>query len=182
LGRPKNNKNRRKELHDLVNEDIRFREVLVIGKDGEQLGKMMRREALQTAYDQNLDLVCVAPKAQVPVCKILDYGRYKFEMQKKESAAKKNAKTTEIKALRVSPVIDDNDFNTKVKRAHEWLEDGQKVRIDMKFRGRMITRQAVGREVIKKFTEQISDVAEQTKAPNMEGNTLSVTFTPKKGK
>lgn len=182
MGKIKNNKNRRAESNDLVNDDIKFKEVLVIGPNGEQLGKMMRREALEKAYDLNLDLLCVAPKAEVPVCKILDYGRYRFEAQKKEREAKKNQHVVEVKALRISPVIDKNDFDTKVKRAKEWLEDGQKVRIDMKFRGRMITRQEVGREVIKNFSEQVSDVADMSKAPNLEGNTMSVTFSPKKGK
>lgn len=182
MGRPKNNKNRKKDPHDIVNEDIHFREVLVIDQNGQQLGTLNRRDALQKAYDENLDLLCVAPNADPPVCKILDYGRYRFEQQKKEREAKKNQHTSEVKALRVSPVIDEHDFDTKVKRAREWLEDNQKVRIDMKFRGRMITRQSVGREVIDRFTEQISDIAEQTKAPLMEGNTLSVTFAPKKGK
>lgn len=182
LGRIKNNKNRRQEPTDMVNEDIRFREVLVIGQDGEQLGVMLRREALEKAYEMNLDLLCVAPNAKVPVCKILDYGRYRFEEQKKARDAKKNQHVTEVKALRVSPVIDQHDFDTKLNRAREWIEDGQKVRIDMRFRGRMITRQEVGREVINKFSEQISDIAEISKQPNLEGNTLSVIFSPKKGK
>jgi translation initiation factor IF-3 len=182
LGKIKNNKNRRKEPTDLVNEDIRFKEVLVIGPGGEQLGVMMRREALEKAYEMEMDLLCVAPNAKTPVCKILDYGRYRFEEQKKAREAKKNQHVTEIKALRVSPVIDQHDFDTKLSQAREWIEDGQKVRIDMRFRGRMITRQEVGREVINKFTEQISDVAEVSKPANMEGNTLSVMFSPKKGK
>ena len=182
MGKIKNNKNRRKEPTDLVNEDIRFKEVLVIGPSGEQLGVMMRREALEKAYEMEMDLLCVAPNAKTPVCKILDYGRYRFEEQKKAREAKKNQHVTEIKALRVSPVIDQHDFDTKLSQAREWIEDGQKVRIDMRFRGRMITRQEVGREVINKFTEQISDVAEVSKPANMEGNTLSVMFSPKKGK
>ncbi len=165
---------------DLVNEDIRFREVLVIGPDGEQLGVMMRREALEKAYDMDLDLLCVAPNAKTPVCKILDYGKYHFEAQKKAREAKKKQHVTEIKSLRVSPVIDQHDFDTKVSRAREWIEDGQKVRIDMRFRGRMITRQEVGKEVINKFTEAISDIAVTDKAPALEGNTMSVVYSPRK--
>ena len=99
-----------------------------------------------------------------------------------EREAKKNQQTSEVKSLRVSPVIDQHDFDTKVKRAREWLADGQKVKIDMRFRGRMITRQEVGKQVMDKFTEQVSDVADVTKAPSLEGNTMSVTFSPKKGK
>ena len=182
MGRVKFNKNRHKEPTDIVNEAIRDREVLVIGSDGTQLGVMSRRDALQKAYDEDLDLLCVAPNAQPPVCKIIDYGRYRFEQQKKEREAKKNQQTAEMKSLRVSPVIDQHDFDTKVKRAKEWLSDGQKVKIDMRFRGRMITRQEVGKQVLDKFTEQVSDVADVTKPPMLEGNTMSVTFSPKKGK
>lgn len=182
MGKVKFNKNRHKEPTDIVNEAIRDREVLVIGSDGTQLGVMSRRDALQKAYDEDLDLLCVAPNAQPPVCKIIDYGRYRFEQQKKEREAKKNQQTAEMKSLRVSPVIDQHDFDTKVKRAKEWLSDGQKVKIDMRFRGRMITRQEVGKQVLDKFTEQVSDVADVTKPPMLEGNTMSVTFSPKKGK
>ena len=182
MGKVKFNKNRHKEPTDIVNEAIRDREVLVIGSDGTQLGVMSRRDALQKAYDEDLDLLCVAPNAQPPVCKIIDYGRYRFEQQKKEREAKKNQQIAEMKSLRVSPVIDQHDFDTKVKRAKEWLSDGQKVKIDMRFRGRMITRQEVGKQVLDKFTEQVSDVADVTKPPMLEGNTMSVTFSPKKGK
>ena len=182
MGKVKFNKNRHKEPTDIVNEAIRDREVLVIGSDGTQLGVMSRHDALQKAYDEDLDLLCVAPNAQPPVCKIIDYGRYRFEQQKKEREAKKNQQTEEMKSLRVSPVIDQHDFDTKVKRAKEWLSDGQKVKIDMRFRGRMITRQEVGKQVLDKFTEQVSDVADVTKPPMLEGNTMSVTFSPKKGK
>ena len=182
MGKVKFNKNRHKEPTDIVNEAIRDREVLVIGSDGTQLGVMSRSDALQKAYDEDLDLLCVAPNAQPPVCKIIDYGRYRFEQQKKEREAKKNQQTAEMKSLRVSPVIDQHDFDTKVKRAKEWLSDGQKVKIDMRFRGRMITRQEVGKQVLDKFTEQVSDVADVTKPPMLEGNTMSVTFSPKKGK
>ncbi len=178
----RNNSNGKKGPDDLVNEAIRFKEVLVIGPDGEQLGTMMRREALEKAYDMNLDLLCVAPNATVPVCKILDYGKYHFEAQKKAREAKKNQHVTEVKALRVSPVIDQHDFETKLNRSREWIEDGQKVRIDMKFRGRMITRQEVGKEILNKFIDGISDIANVEKAPSMEGNTMSVVFSPKKVK
>lgn len=178
----RNNNSGKKGPEDLVNENIRFREVLVIGPDGEQLGTMSRREALDKAYDMNLDLLCVAPNAKTPVCKILDYGKYHFEAQKKAREAKKKQHVTEVKALRVSPVIDQHDFETKLNRSRQWIEDGQKVRIDMRFRGRMITRQEVGREVLNRFTENISDIANVEKAPSMEGNTMSVVFAPKKGK
>ena len=166
----------------MINEQIRDKELRLIGENGEQLGIMSAKDAYKMARDAELDLVKIAPAAKPPVCKIIDYGRYRFEQQKKEREAKKNQQTAEMKSLRVSPVIDQHDFDTKVKRAKEWLSDGQKVKIDMRFRGRMITRQEVGKQVLDKFTEQVSDVADVTKPPMLEGNTMSVTFSPKKGK
>lgn len=165
---------------DLVNENIRFKEVLVIGPKGEQLGVMMRREALEKAYDYELDLLCVAQNGNPPVCKILDYGRYRFESQKKAKEAKRNQHVTEVKPMRLSPVIDTHDFDTKLRQARNWVEDGMKVKIDMRFRGRLITRLEVGKKVMNSFVEQMSDIASVEKAPALEGNTMSVVLTPKK--
>ena len=165
---------------DLVNENIRFKEVLVIGPKGEQLGVMMRREALEKAYDYELDLLCVAPNGNPPVCKIGDYGRYRFESQKKAKEAKRNQHVTEVKPMRLSPVIDTHDFDTKLRQARNWVEDGMKVKIDMRFRGRLITRLEVGKKVMNSFVEQMSDIASVEKAPALEGNTMSVVLTPKK--
>ena len=165
---------------DLVNENIRFKEVLVIGPKGEQLGVMMRREALEKAYDYELDLLCVAPYGNPPVCKIVDYGRYRFESQKKAKEAKRNQHVTEVKPMRLSPVIDTHDFDTKLRQARNWVEDGMKVKIDMRFRGRLITRLEVGKKVMNSFVEQMSDIASVEKAPALEGNTMSVVLTPKK--
>ena len=165
---------------DLVNENIRFKEVLVIGPKGEQLGVMMRREALEKAYDYELDLLCVAPNGNPPVCKIVDYGRYRFESQKKAKEAKRNQHVTEVKHMRLSPVIDTHDFDTKLRQARNWVEDGMKVKIDMRFRGRLITRLEVGKKVMNSFVEQMSDIASVEKAPALEGNTMSVVLTPKK--
>ena len=165
---------------DLVNENIRFKEVLVIGPKGEQLGVMMRREALEKAYDYELDLLCVAPNGNPPVCKIVDYGRYRFESQKKAKEAKRNQHVTEVKPMRLSPVIDTHDFDTKLRQARNWVEDGMKVKIDMRFRGRLITRLEVGKKVMNSFVEQMSDIASVEKAPALEGNTMSVVLTPKK--
>ena len=164
----------------LVNENIRFKEVLVIGPKGEQLGVMMRREALEKAYDYELDLLCVAPNGNPPVCKIVDYGRYRFESQKKAKEAKRNQHVTEVKPMRLSPVIDTHDFDTKLRQARNWVEDGMKVKIDMRFRGRLITRLEVGTKVMNSFVEQMSDIASVEKAPALEGNTMSVVLTPKK--
>jgi translation initiation factor IF-3 len=173
-------KPKRNVPEELVNENIRFREVLVIGPDGQQLGTMMRREAIEKAYEYGLDLYCVAPNATPPVCKILDYGKYHFNEQKKARESKKKQHVTEIKPLRLSPVIDQHDFDTKLKHARGWIEDGQKVKVDMRFRGRMITRKEVGEAVMNRFVEQISDIAVVDKAPSMEGNTMSVVLSPRK--
>ena len=157
---------------DLVNEKIRFKEVLVIDSDGSQLGIKMRREALEIAYNQNLDLLCVAPNAKPPVCKVLDYGRHRFEQQKKAKEAKKKQHVTEIKPLRLSPVIDKHDFDTKMRHARKWIADGMKVKVDMRFRGRLITRLEVGKKIMDSFIEEISDIASVEKKPTLEGNTM----------
>ena len=141
---------------------------------------MSSREALEKAYDEDLDLLCVAPNAQPPVCKILDYGKYRFEAQKKAKEAKKNQQVTEIKPLRLSPVIDKHDFETKAKQASKWLESGMKVKIDMRFRGRMMTRQEVGMKIMNDFTEGLSEISSIEKEPKLEGNIMSCVLTPKK--
>lgn len=165
---------------DLVNEKIRFKEVMVIDKDGTKLGIKLRREALDIAYDQELDLLCVAPNATPPVCKVLDYGRYRFEQQKKAKEAKKKQHITEVKPLRLSPVIDKHDFDTKMRHARSWIEDGMKVKVDMRFRGRLITRLEVGKKIMNSFIEEISDIANVEKRPSLEGNTMSTVLAPKK--
>ena len=167
---------------ELVNENIRFKEVLVIGPNGEQLGIKMRREALEAAYDYELDLFCVAPQATPPVCKIMDYGKYRFELQKKNKEAKKNQHVTEVKPLRLSPVIDKHDFETKVKHGRELLEEGMKVKLDMRFKGRMMTRIEVGQKIMNDFIQEVSDIASVDKPAMMEGRTMSVVVTPKKTK
>ncbi|MBQ1306597.1 MAG: translation initiation factor IF-3 [Erysipelotrichaceae bacterium] len=171
---------RKRSNDDIVNENIRFKEVMVIGPDGSQLGVMSRNEALEKAYDEDLDLLCVAPNAQPPVCKILDYGKYRFEAQKKAKEARKNQQTTEMKPLRLSPVIDTHDFETKMKQARKWLESGMKVKIDMRFRGRMMTRQEVGMKIMNDFTQNLSDVSSVERAPKLEGNIMSCVLAPKK--
>ena len=141
---------------------------------------MSRNEAIQKAYDEDLDLVCVAPNANPAVCKILDYGKYRFEAQKKAKEAKRNQQVTELKAIRLSPVIDTHDFEFKAKNAEKFLTDGNKVKVDMRFRGRMMTRQEVGMKIMNDFIEALSEVSTVDKAPKLEGNTMSCTLTPKK--
>ena len=165
---------------DLFNEKIPFKEVLVIDANGDQLGVMSKRDALEKAYSQNLDLLCVAPKARPAVCKILDYGRYHFEQQKKAKEAKRKQHVVEIKALRLSPIIDTHDFETKLKHAQKWINAGMKVKIDMRFRGQMISRQEVGKEIMNQFLDKMSDIATVEKKPSLEGNTMSTVLAPKK--
>ena len=153
---------------------------MVIGPQGEQLGVMLRREAIETAYDYNLDLLCVAANANPPVCKIVDYGKYRFEQKKKAKEAKRNQHVTEVKPIRLSPVIDVGDFNTKAKQARGWLTDGMKVKVDMRFRGRMMTRQEVGKKIMNDFIENLSDISQVEKEPKLEGNIMSVVISPKK--
>ncbi len=169
-------------MDDLVNENIRFKEVLVIGPEGEQLGIKSRNEALAEAERHGLDLFCVSPSAKPPVCKLLDYGRYRYELQKRTKEAKRNQNVTEVKALRLSPVIDLHDFETKVRQASKWLNDGQKVKADMRFRGRLITRLAVGKKVMTDFIAALADLGQVEKDPKLEGNTMSVVISPKKSK
>lgn len=172
--------NKKFSTDELVNENIRFKEVLVIADNGEQLGILTRNEALNAAYDRNLDLLCVAPNAVPPVCRILDYGKYRYAQQKKQKEAKKNQHVTEVKPMRLSPVIDTHDFDTKVKQATKWLNDGMKVKVDMKFRGRLITRQEVGMKIMNDFTEALVEVGHIEKKPSLEGNVMSCVLAPKK--
>ena len=165
---------------DLFNEKIPFKEVMVINADGEKMGVMSKKEALELAYSQNLDLLCVAAKAKPPVCKVLDYGKYHFEQQKKAKEAKKKQHVVEVKSLRLSPVVDTHDFETKVKHAQDWVQSGMKVKVDMRFRGRMMTRQEVGLEIMNQFIDAMSEVATVEKKPSMEGNTMSIVLAPKK--
>lgn len=165
---------------DMVNENIRFKEVLVIDQNGNQLGTLSRREAMDKAMEADLDLLCVAPNATPPVCKIVDYGKYRFEANKKAKEAKKNQHVTELKPLRLSPVIDKHDFDTKMKQVTKWLEAGMKVRLDMKFRGRMMTRQEVGVKVMTDFIEGLAEISSVDKQPKLEGNVMSCVLTPKK--
>lgn len=141
---------------------------------------MFRREALAKAEELELDLFCVAPNAQPPVCKILDYGKHRFESQKKAREAKKNQHVTEVKPLRLSPVIDTHDFETKLKHARKWLSEGMKVKVDMRFRGRLITRLDVGKKVMNEFMESVSDIANVEKYPTLEGNMMHCIIAPKK--
>ncbi len=167
---------------DLVNADIRFPNVLVIGPDGESLGVMPRLRALQLAKTYNLDLLCVAKEAKVPVCKILDYGKYRFQAQKKAKEAKKNQKIIEIKEVQLSPTIGQHDLETKLKHAIRFLDDGNKVKITMRFKGRQLSHIDVGENVINTFITMLGDRCIVEKQPILDKRTLTVMLAAKPNK
>ena len=142
----------------MINEEIRAKELRVIDTDGNQLGIMSRSKALELSEEKKLDLVCIAPKANPPVCKILDYGKYKYELQKKEKEAKKKQKTTQVKEIRLSTFIEDHDIMVKAKTGSKFLKDGDKLKVSLRFRGREKDYVARGMEVMDKFAEAVSDV------------------------
>lgn len=164
---------------DLVNERVRFPEVLLIGATGEQLGKMSSREAYNIAVEQELDLLCVAPNANPPVCKLVNYGKYRFEQQKKAKENKKKQHTVEIKEVQLTPQIGQHDIDTKVKAARRFLEDGNKVKVGVRFRGRQMTHLEVGEEVMNKFISSLEDVATVESKPSMDGKWLNAVLASK---
>ncbi|NLD19238.1 MAG: translation initiation factor IF-3 [Clostridiales bacterium] len=166
----------------LINEEIRAKELRVIAADGAQLGVISREEALEMAEEKKLDLVCISPKASPPVCKILDYGKYKYEMQKKEKEAKKKQKTTQVKEIRLSTFIEDHDIMVKAKTGSKFLKDGDKLKVSLRFRGRERDYVARGMEVMQKFAEAVSEVGEMDRKPNFEGRSLTMILTPKTDK
>ena len=162
-----------------INEGIRDREVRVIDADGSQLGIMSTRDALAKAEEKNLDLVKIAPQAQPPVCKFLDYGKYRFEMQKRDKEAKKNQKIVDIKEIRLSLNIDTNDFNTKVSQAAKFVKAGHKLKVSIRFRGREMAHTNLGLEVEKRFAEVLAEIAVVDKAPKLEGRSMQMFMSPK---
>mgnify|MGYP000798548418 CR=1 FL=1 len=169
-----------KELE--INGQIRDREVRLIGADGEQKGVVSIQVAMRAAEEAGLDLVKIAPQAVPPVCKVLDYGKYRFEQQKKEKEAKKNQKVVEVKETRLSLNIDTNDFNTKVKAAQKFLNDGNRVKVSVRFRGREMAHTDIGRDLLVRFAESVAEVANLDKEPKMEGRSMSIFLSPKAGK
>src|SRR5699024_582559 len=155
-----------------VNEGIRAREVRLIDSNGDQLGVKSRQEALEIAATRNLDLVLVAPNAKPPVCRIMDYGKYRFEQQKKEKEARKKQKVINVKEVRLSPGIEDHDFNTKLRNARKFLEKGDKVKVSIRFRGRAITHKDLGRDVLERMAEECNDVSTVEQKPKMEGRSM----------
>ena len=170
------------KLEHQINEEIRDKELRVIGADGSQLGIMTSSDALALAEEKDLDLVKIAPNAVPPVCKIMDYGKFRFEQLKKEKEAKKNQKVVEIKEIRMSPSIDTNDFNTKVKSAVKFLNDGNRVKVTVRFRGREMAHTSLGQELLKKFGADCSEIATIAKDAKLEGRNMSMFLSPKNSK
>lgn len=161
-----------------INEEIRVSQVRVVGSDGEQLGIMQTSAALDLAYHKNLDLVLIAPKAEPPVCKVMDYGKYKFELAKRDKEARKNQKTVSIKELRISPSIDDHDFETKINHAKKFLQDGDKVKVSIRFRGREIHHSALGAKNLERFRDTLSEYGTSDKPPKLEGRSMNLIISP----
>lgn len=174
------NKHSNKPNNDdaLVNEAIRFKEVRLISQTGEQLGTVSGRDAYRVALNENLDLVCVAPNAKPPVCRIMDYGKYRYEQQRRAREAKKNQKVTVVKEIRLSPVIEAHDLNTKLKRAQQFLEKGDKVKLSIRFRGRMIVHADKGRKVMNDFAKELSEIAQIESRAKMDGRNMQLVLAP----
>ncbi len=164
----------------MINDEIRDKEVRLIGPGGEQLGIVSGAKALAAAEEKNLDLVKIAPQAKPPVCKIMDYGKHKFELSKREKENRKNQKTVAIKEVRLSPNIDDHDFNTKLKAGIKFLKNGDKVKVSVRFRGREITHSSLGRDMLMKFKEGTAEYGDVDKGLKMEGRNMAMFITPKK--
>ena len=164
----------------MINEQIRDREVRLVSESGEQLGIMSARDASLKAQEAGLDLVKIAPMAKPPVCKIIDYGKYKYEQTRKEKEAKKKQRTVEIKEVRLSPNIDTNDLNTKVNNARKFISKGNKVKVTLRFRGREMAHVQQSRHILDDFAELLSDIASVEKAPKLEGRNMSMVLTEKR--
>lgn len=161
-----------------VNEGIRARELRIIDQNGDQLGIKTRNEALELAARVNLDLVLVAPQAKPPVARIMDYGKFKFEQQKKDREVRKNQKVINVKEVRLSPSIDEHDFQTKLRNAIKFLEKGDKVKASIRFKGRAITHKEIGQRVLDRFAQECKDVATVEQSPKMEGRSMFLVLSP----
>ena len=174
----------------LINEDIRAKEMLVIGPNREQLGLMQRKDALRAASEKNLDLVCVAPQANPIVCRIMDYGKYRYEQQRHAREARKNQRhyrlafknntTVSLKEVRLSPNIEQHDFNTKLKNAQKFLAKGDKVKVSVRFKGREIAHTEFGRNVLTRFAEGCAEIADLESNPKLDGRSMFLVLAPKK--
>lgn len=164
----------------MINFEIKDAEVRLIGPDGEQLGIVSNKEAQRIAEEHNLDLVKIAPQAKPPVCRVMDYGKHKFELAKKEKEARKNQKVVSIKEVRLSPNIDEHDFNTKVNQGIKFLKAGDKVKVSVRFRGREITHSSIGKDLLIRVQEAMSEVGVVEKGIKLEGRNMAMFVIPKK--
>ena len=164
----------------MINEQIRDREVRLIGPDGEQIGVVSSREAQKIADEAGLDLVKIAPNAKPPVCKVIDYGKYRYDLARKEKDAKKKQKTVELKEIRLSPNIDTNDLNTKMNAAKKFLAKGNKVKITLRFRGREMAHMNSSKHILDDLAEQLSDIAVVEKGPKIEGRSIGMVLAEKR--
>ena len=163
----------------MINDEIQEKEIRLIGSDGEQMGLMSSAEAQKIADEQDLDLVMISPNAKPPVCKIMDYGKYRFEQNKKVKEAKKNQHVMDVKEIRMSPGIGDNDFNTKLKNGQKFLADGDRVKVSVRFRGREMAHTNIGENLLRDFAAKCADVANLDKEPKLEGRSMSIFLSPK---
>ncbi len=164
----------------LINEQIRDKEVRVIGEDGEQLGIMSVKEAQALADEAGVDLVRIAPNAKPPVCRIVDYGKFKYEQTRREKEAKKKQRVIEVKEVRMSPNIDTNDLNTKISAARKFLEKGDRVKVTLRFRGREMAHMSQSKYILDDFAEALSDIAVVEKAPKVEGRSMTMFLSEKR--
>ena len=162
-----------------TNEEIRDKEVRLISESGEQLGIMSSQEALRLAEERSVDLVKISPNAVPPVCKLMDYGKYRFEQTKREKEAKKNQRVVEVKEIRMSPGIDVNDFNVKLRNALKFLGEGNRCKVTVRFRGRQMAHTEIGQELLLKFAEACGETAVMDKSPKLEGRSMSLFLSPK---
>lgn len=162
-----------------INEEIIDKEIRVISDEGEQLGIMSAEEALKIAEEKELDLVKISPMAKPPVCKIMDYGKFRFEQAKREKEAKKNQRVMEVKEIRMSPSIGENDLGTKLKSALKFLADGDRVKVSIRFRGREMAHTNIGEQILRDFAEKCSELANLDKQPKLEGRNMSMFLSPK---
>lgn len=164
----------------MINEQIRDKEVRLIGEDGEQLGVVPTKDAMQLAKDANLDLVKIAPTAKPPVCKIIDYGKYRYELARKDKEAKKKQKVTEVKEIRLSPNIDDNDLATKANNARKFITKGDKVKVALRFRGREMAHIGASKQILDTFFAKLEDIAVIEKPAKLEGRSMIMFLTEKR--
>jgi len=163
----------------MINEEIRDKEVRLIDADGSMVGVLTAKDAQKLANQKNLDLVKISPNANPPVCKIMDYGKFMFEQAKREKEARKNQKIVSLKEVRLSPSIEEHDFEFKMKNAAKFLKDGDKVKVSVKFRGREMNHTSLGREVLESFAEKLQEVASVDKTPKLEGKSMIMILSPK---